>query len=65
MGEKYTEAQKKAAIKYMHDKTDDIRLRLPRGTKDRWKDAAEKAGYPSMTQYVQAVMEQAIAKAGE
>lgn len=61
MGDKYTEAQKKASIKYMQEKTDDIRLRVPKGTKDRWKDAAKSAGYPSMTQYVQDVVEAAIA----
>ena len=56
MGKEYTEAQKKASIKYMQDKTDDIRLRLPKGTKDRWKAAAEKAGV-SMTKYVQDAVE--------
>ena len=57
MGEKYTEAQKRASIKYLQNKTDDIRLRLPCGTKDRWNAAAEQAGYKSMTKYVQAVVE--------
>lgn len=60
MGDKYTEAQKKASIKYMQDKTDDIRLRLPKGTKDRWRAAAEKAGI-SMTKFVQDAVETAIA----
>ena len=52
MGEKYNEAQKRASIKYMQEKTDDIRLRVPKGTKDIWKAAAEMAGAASMTQYV-------------
>lgn len=52
MGEKYNEAQKRASMKYMQEKTDDIRLRVPKGTKDAWKAAAEKAGAASMTQYV-------------
>ena len=60
MGKEYTDAQKRATMKYMQDKTDDIRLRLPRGTKDRWRAAAQAAGYASMTQYVQAVVEAAI-----
>ena len=60
MGEKYTEAQKRAAMKYMQDKTDDIRLRLPKGTKERWKAAAEAAGV-SMTKYVHDVVEAAVA----
>ena len=61
MGDKYTEAQKQASIKYMQEKTDDIRLRLPKGTKDRWKAAAAAAGATSMTKYVQDIVEAAIA----
>jgi predicted DNA-binding protein len=60
VGREYTEAQKKAAIKYMGEKTDDIRLRLPKGTKERWKAAADAAGV-SMTQYVREAVEAAIA----
>ena len=52
----YTEARKKANIKYMQDKTDNIQLRLPRGTRELWKEAAELAGY-SMTQYVKMAVE--------
>ena len=59
MGSKYTEAQKKAAIKYLDEKTDDVRLRLPKGTKERWKAAADAAGM-SMTQYVKEAVEAAI-----
>ena len=36
----YTEAQKKASIKYMAEKTDDIRLRVPKGLKDKYKTVA-------------------------
>lgn len=49
---RYTEAQKRASIKYMQDKTDDIRLRVPKGTKAAWQAAADKAGSASMTRYV-------------
>lgn len=59
MSKYYTEARKKAAIKYMQDKTDDIRLRVPKGTKDRWKAAAEAAGV-SMTKFVQDAVEAAV-----
>lgn len=51
MGSKYTDAQKKASIKYIQEKTDDIRLRTPKGTKERWKQAAE-AKDMSLTQFV-------------
>lgn len=51
VGGKYTEAQKQAAKKYMSEKTDDIRLRVPKGTKEEWKNEAEKRN-KSMTQFV-------------
>ena len=47
----YTEAQKKASIKYMQEKTDDIRLRVPKGLKDKYKAEAQKRG-ESMTQFI-------------
>ena len=60
MGKEYTEAQKKASMKYLQEKTDDIRLRLPKGTKERWKAAADAAGV-SMTQFVRDAVEKEIA----
>lgn len=47
----YTEAQKRAVIKYLEEKTDDIRLRTAKGTKDRYRAEAEKHGL-SMTKYI-------------
>ena len=47
----YTEAQKKASIKYMSEKTDDIRLRVQKGLKDKYRIEAEKRGM-SMTQFI-------------
>jgi predicted HicB family RNase H-like nuclease len=44
MGSKYTEAQKRASAKYQAEKTDDIRVRVPKGTKDRWRAKAEAQG---------------------
>ena len=44
MGSKYTEAQKAASMKYLKEKTDSIQIRTPKGTKDRWKDAAAARG---------------------
>lgn len=44
MGNRYTEAQKNASLKYMKEKTDDIRIRVPKGTKARWASAAEAHG---------------------
>lgn len=59
MGEKYTEAQKNAAMKYLKEKTDDIRVRAPKGTKDRWRAAAEAEG-KSLQAFIIAAVEAAI-----
>lgn len=50
MGNKYTEAQKKASKEYIR-KLDSIQLRTPKGTKDRWKAEAEKREQ-SLNQFV-------------
>lgn len=47
----YTEAQKRASMKYIKEKTDDIRLRVPKGVKERYKKEAEKRGI-STTQFI-------------
>ena len=62
MGSKYTEAQKAASIKYLREKTDDVRIRVPKGTKDRWKEAA---GEQSLQQFIIQAVEAAINKKPE
>jgi predicted HicB family RNase H-like nuclease len=59
MGNKYTEAQKKATMKYLQDKTDDIRIRTPKGTKDKWKEAAAKKD-KSLNQFIFDTIEREI-----
>jgi predicted HicB family RNase H-like nuclease len=44
MARRYTEAQKRATAKYHAEKTDDLRVRAPKGTKDRWRAEAEAEG---------------------
>lgn len=61
MGEKYTDAQKKASIKYLKEKTDSIQIRTPKGTKDRWKTAAAYRG-KSLNQFIVDTMEDRIAE---
>lgn len=51
MGEKYTDAQKKASIKYLKEKTDSIQIRAPKGTKERWRALAAGRG-KSLNQYI-------------
>lgn len=58
----YTEAQKKASIKYMAEKTDDIRLRVPKGLKAKYKKAAEERGM-SMTQFIVKCVDNEIQRA--
>lgn len=60
----YTEAQKRAVKKYLQEKTDDIRLRVRKGTKDKWKHYADLSG-KSLTAYVcDAVDRQIISSEG-
>lgn len=51
MGDKYTDAQKKASIKYLKEKTDSIQIRTPKGTKERWRIAAADRG-KSLNQFI-------------
>ena len=55
-----TEAKKRANKKYIEEKTDDIRLRVPKGTKERWRKGAEKLGYSSLTNFVRSVVEKEL-----
>ena len=55
----YTEAQKKASIKYISEKTDDIRLRVPKGLKEKYRMEAEKRG-TSMTQFIISAVDEKI-----
>lgn len=66
MGDKYTEAQKKASIKYLREKTDSIQIRAQKGTKERWKDAAAAHG-KSLNQFIVDTVESEIdhTKGGE
>ena len=59
MGDKYTDAQKKASIKYLKEKTDSIQIRVPKGTKDRWRVAATERG-KSLNQFIAEAVEKEI-----
>ena len=64
MGVKYTEAQKKASIKYLKEKTDSIQIRAQKGTKERWQDAADARGQ-SLNQFIVETVEAEIERADE
>ncbi len=63
MGDKYTDAQKKASIKYLKEKTDSIQIRAQKGTKERWKDAAVTRGQ-SLNQFIVETVETEIGGTG-
>ena len=48
---RYTEAQKKSADKYLKEKVEDIRIRVPKGQKQIIKDYAERQG-KSLNQFI-------------
>lgn len=62
MGAKYTDAQKRAATKYLAEKTDLIQLRVPKGEKERYKAYAERQG-KSLTALIVDLLEQDIKSA--
>lgn len=53
------EQSKKGIYKYLAEKTDHISMTVPKGTKDRWRTAAEAAGL-SMTKFVLQAVDDAI-----
>lgn len=56
MGAKYNDAQKRASIKYLSEKTDDIRVRVPKGKKAEYKAQAEAHGL-SLNAYIVKLIE--------
>jgi predicted HicB family RNase H-like nuclease len=50
VSEKY-QYNKKYAEKYLRDKFDEIRIRVPKGRKEEYKELAEKAG-KSLNQFI-------------
>lgn len=63
MGGKYTEAQKAATIKYLKEKTEDIRIRVPTGKKGEWQSAAKLQG-KSLQRFVVDVVEKELKRIG-
>ncbi len=55
----YTEASKRATMKYIKNNLEEIRIRAPKGTKTEWKKAAEAAGV-SLPAFIKSAVEAAI-----
>ena len=64
MGDKYTDAQKRASMKYLKEKTDSIQIRTQKGVKDRWRNAAVDRG-KSLNQFIVDTMENEISNGAE
>ena len=61
LGAKYTDAQKKAAEKYIAEKTDKIGIRVPKGAKDKYKEFAASKG-KSLNALIVEMLEDAMKK---
>lgn len=57
----YSEASKKATLKYRAENIDRIMIDQPRGTKDRWKAAASAKG-ESLAEFVRKAVEERLAR---
>lgn len=53
---RYSEAQKKATIKYLKNNYDEIKVRVQKGEKDRYKAIAESQG-KSLNQLINEYLE--------
>ena len=51
----YNESQKKATAKYMRENLDDIKIRVKKGERDRYKALAARLGLSVNQLFVQAV----------
>ena len=56
MGRKYTEAQKRATEKHLREKTEEIKVRVGKGVRDKYKLQAAAAGM-SLSAYIIKLMD--------
>lgn len=59
-----SDKQKEYAKKHQQEKLDEIKVRPQKGTKDRWRAAAEAEG-KSLQQFIIDAVEAAVAEQGE
>lgn len=59
----YTEAQKRATAKYMKENLEDIKFRVKKGEKEKYKNAAAEAGL-SMAQFFVKAADEKIERDG-
>lgn len=56
----YTEAQKKATMKYMKNNLDDIKIRVPKGRREELKENVKALGFTSFNAFVVEAIEEKI-----
>ena len=59
-----SKAQQKATAKYVKANYDRFEVKAPKGTKDRWKGAAQTAG-ESLNSYIVGAVEDRISKGSQ
>ena len=57
-----SEAQQKAVNKYLKSNFDDIKIRVPKGKRDEYKEAVKKAGYNSFNGFAIEAIEEKLAR---
>lgn len=55
-----TEAQKRAVAKYQEEKTDIIRIRVPKGRKAEYQALSDRSGAKSLTAYITSILEEKL-----
>lgn len=60
----YSEAQNKATQKYIKENLEEIKFRVRKGEKDKYRVAAEKSGLKSMAQFFITAADEKIERDG-
>ena len=58
--DKRRESLKAASAKYVREHCDRLSLNVPKGTKDRWLEAANQRGYKDLAPFIRDCVEAAI-----
>lgn len=56
----YSESSKKATMKYMKNNLDDIKIRVPKGKREQYKNSASALGYESFNNFVIQAIEEKL-----
>lgn len=52
MGAIYTKAQKRATEKYLREKTEEIKIRVKKGEREKIREKAKRNGYTSLSRFI-------------